>query len=296
LIFATIMLLAVVNLYLNASVIPNMFKYQGHSQALEIFEARESGEKQLYNFGLEEYELFFNAGNQVQDIVTWEQLYNTVNQPDVWVYTDEDRLIKIWYLGFPIDTIYEINQRGMNRISPEFINPKTREKSLSGNYLVKMKALGTEDFIEDYEAEQVLAKQKLGFESPLFHWLSIEQGIRYININPEDEYSPPAIIPLDKTRQANRFTLKIELEYRGWSTFDEKEVVLVVSVENQQEVFAYRVFPLTWSGEEISWKTAYFEEQFEMNIPKNAQLKAYIWNKNRNHLALKLMEIAIVEN
>lgn len=296
LIFATLVSLAFINLYLNASVIPNMFQYQGHSQTLEIFESCQTNEKQLFNFGLEEYELFFNAEKQVQNVVSWEELYDVVNHPGAWVYTNEDRLRKIWYLQLPIDTIYEINQRGMNRISPEFIHPKTREKSLSGNYLLKMKSIEDEVFTQGRESGQVLARQKLGFEAPMFHWLSIEQGIYFINIGRDDVYSPPAIIQLDKTAQASRFTLEIKLEYRAWSAFDEKEVVLVVSVENQQEVLAYRVFPLAWSREDETWKTDRFEDRFTMELPQNAQLKAYILNKNRNRLALKQMEITLTGN
>jgi len=293
LIFATVVMLATVNVYLNASVIPKMFNYQGHWQALEIFEACDSIEKQLYNFGLEEYELFFNAENPVQNVTTWEQLYEAVSKPGAWVYTDEDKLRKIWYLQLPIDTIYEINQRGMNRISPEFIHPKTREKSLSGNYLLKMKSVENKIFTQDGELRQVLTRQKLGFETPLFHRLSIEQGIRFINIDRNDIYSPPAIIPLEKAAQASGFTLEIELEYRGWSTFDEKDVVLVVSVENRQEVFDYRIFPLAWNDSKKSWETIHFNADFLMSLPQNAQLKTYIWNKNRNSLALKRMEITL---
>jgi hypothetical protein len=70
----------------------------------------------------------------------------------------------------------------------------------------------------------------------------------------------------------------------------------VVSVENQQEVLAYRVFPLAWSREDETWKTDRFEDRLTMSLPQNAQLKAYIWNKNRNQLALKTMEITLVDN
>ncbi len=139
LLFSSIVVTSVFNLFLNTLVIPFLFTYQGHSQVLEIFEASESNKKQLYNFDLEEYELFFKAKDSVRNIATWEQLYETMEKPGTWVYTNERKHDEILDMGFKIDTVYEIRQHGMNNISFEFLDPSTRRYSLDFNFLIKTK-------------------------------------------------------------------------------------------------------------------------------------------------------------
>jgi len=139
LLFSTVVVTAFFNLFLNTQVIPFLFTYQGHTQALEYFEAHDSAEKTLYNFDLEEYELFFNAKDSVRNIAAWEQLYEAMEKPGTWVYTNERKHDEILDMGFKIDTVYEIRQRGMNNISFEFLDPLTRRYSLDFNFLIKTK-------------------------------------------------------------------------------------------------------------------------------------------------------------
>jgi hypothetical protein len=196
LLFSTVVVTAVFNLFLNTQVIPFLFSYQGHSQALKYFEAHESDKKQLYNFDLEEYELFFNANDQVRNITTWEELYKAMEKPGTWVYTDEDKFRHILFMGFPVDTVYEIKQRGMNQISREFLNSDTREKSLSFNYLIKSK--GSEVAVTIHQNDSVSISQKMGFHSPFFRKLFPGHAVYFITIDTVDEYGPQAIIPLNR--------------------------------------------------------------------------------------------------
>lgn len=137
LLFSSIVVTAVFNLFLNAHVVPYLFTYQGHRQALEIFEAHYFSEKTLYNFDLEEYELFFNAQDSVRNIATWEQLHEAMEKPGSWVYTNDRKHDEILNLGFKIDTVFRIRQRGMNNINIEFLDQLTRRYSLDFNYLIK---------------------------------------------------------------------------------------------------------------------------------------------------------------
>ena len=137
LLFSSVVVTALFNLFLNSQVIPFLFTYQGHSQALEIFEAHESDKKQLYNFDLEEYELFFNAKDTVRDIATWEQLHEAMEKSGTWVYTNERKHDEILNFGYKIDTVFKIRQRGMNNITFEFIDPLTRRYSLESHFLIK---------------------------------------------------------------------------------------------------------------------------------------------------------------
>lgn len=291
LLFSTVVAVAVFNLFLNTQLVPFLFSYQGHTQAIEIFEQDDSAEKKLYNFDLEEYELFFNAKDSVRHVATWEQLYEAMEKPGTWVYTNEVKFRDILFMGFPVDTVYEIKQRGMNQISREFLNPESRERSLSSNYLIKSN--GREVAAIIHQNDSVSVSQKMGFHSPFFRKLYPGQAVFFINIDKVDEYGPQAIIPLNRIQQRNQFAAEVKLEYRGWSEFTEREVVLVISVENENDVLQYKVFPLEWRQEELNWKTAAFEQQFSVDLPQTAKLRVYIWNKGKEELALKSMETTI---
>jgi hypothetical protein len=115
-----------------------LFAYQGARQALQIFEENRSPGDKLYNFELEEYELFFMANDSVKHLRNWEEVFATMEQSNSWVYTNPVKMEEI-IKHVETDTIYTIRQRGMNRITFEFLNPKTRKNSLEINYLMKAK-------------------------------------------------------------------------------------------------------------------------------------------------------------
>jgi hypothetical protein len=98
----------------------------------------------LFNFELEDYGLFFYARQPVENIDNWDTLYNRMAKQGTWLYTNEIKYNDIIKLNYNIDTVYEIKQRGMNRISIEFLNPKTREQSLKSNYLIVTGSKDTE--------------------------------------------------------------------------------------------------------------------------------------------------------
>lgn len=124
------------NLYLNTIVIPGLFEYQGARQVLKLYETNQVPQNQLYNFDLEEYELFFYSKQPVGEIKNWEYLHEVMEMPGTWLYTNEIKYNEIIKMNYNIDTVYQIRQRGMNRINLEFLNPKTREQSLKPLYLI----------------------------------------------------------------------------------------------------------------------------------------------------------------
>ena len=124
------------NLFLNASVIPGLYKYQGARQVLKIFNENNSEQKRLYNLELEDFALFFYAEEPVKNIDNWDDLYKAMEKPGTWIYTNEIKYNDIINMNYNIDTVYQVRQRGMNRISFQFLNLKTREQSLKTNYLI----------------------------------------------------------------------------------------------------------------------------------------------------------------
>jgi len=217
-----------------------------------------------------------------------------MEKPGTWVYTDEDKFRHILFMGFPVDTVYEIKQRGMNQISREFLNSETREKSLSFNYLIKSK--GREVAVTFHQNDSVSVSQKMGFHSPFFSKLFPFKGMSFIGIEPEDEYGPQAVIPLNRIQDKIQFLAEVKVEYKGWSDRSDivgREVVLVILVENENEMLLYKVYPLEWLREELNFKKVVFEERFSADSLQSTKLKAYVWNKGQKELALKSMEITV---
>ncbi len=124
------------NLILNSVILPELFSYQGAGQALKIFNEQQRADSKFYQFETEGYELFFYSVEKITHIGDWDELRTAMNKSDTWLYTNDIKYKDILKMNFNIDTIYEIRQRGMNRINFEFLNPSTRESSLKSNYLI----------------------------------------------------------------------------------------------------------------------------------------------------------------
>ena len=139
LLFFSVLISGIVNIFLNAEFIPGLFRYQGARQALQVFEENRKPEDKLYNFAVAEYELFFMADEKVKDIKVPGNLYNLLESDETWVYTNEIKYNDLKKMKGKIDTVYIIPQRGMNELNLQFLNPETREKSLIFNYLIKAK-------------------------------------------------------------------------------------------------------------------------------------------------------------
>ena len=137
--YASIIFIGLFNFFINTEIVPSLAKYQGARQALEIFEANRAPGDKLYNFALEEYELFFMADEQAEDIKVPQRLYNLLDTNKTWVYTNEIKYNDIIKMEDKIDTVYTIYHRGMNELSLKFLNPENRVETLNRNYLIKGK-------------------------------------------------------------------------------------------------------------------------------------------------------------
>lgn len=124
------------NLFLNTKVFPELAAYQGGRQVINMFETHKTQGDKLYNFVLEDYNLFFYATEKVENIEAWEEFYEVAATKGAWIYTHESKLKDILSMNYKIDTVYQIRQRGMNELNLEFLNPATRNQALKTNYLV----------------------------------------------------------------------------------------------------------------------------------------------------------------
>ncbi len=136
--FITLVVAGAFNLFLNALIIPNLFRYQGARQALEKFEANKKPGDKLYNLHLEEYELFFYALEPVIQIHSSDDYYRMLKDKGAWVYTTPEGYKGIMDNIEVADTVFEIRQQGMNALNPGFLNPETRYENLSTSYLLRL--------------------------------------------------------------------------------------------------------------------------------------------------------------
>ena len=127
---------ALFNLYLNAKLFPELAEYQGGRQVIDIFGKSKNPGDKLYNFDLEDYNLFFYSAEKVENIETWEEFYKVAAIKGAWIYTHESKVKDMLSMNYKIDTVYQIRQRGMNEINLKFLNPSTRTQALKTNYLV----------------------------------------------------------------------------------------------------------------------------------------------------------------
>ncbi|MGQ8336493.1 ArnT family glycosyltransferase [Sunxiuqinia sp. A32] len=133
------LIITLINFYLNTQVLPYTFQYQSSIAATRTFNKDASDDAVLYNYNYEQFELFFYGKNEAVHIKDWEMLNKAAHTPNSWIFCYEPGLEDIKSMNTPIDTIYTFKHRGMNRVGIQFILPETREKSLKNTYLVKTK-------------------------------------------------------------------------------------------------------------------------------------------------------------
>ncbi|MGM0408263.1 MAG: ArnT family glycosyltransferase [Bacteroidota bacterium] len=137
--FFSVIISGVLNLYLNAQFISGLFQYQGASQALEVFEENRKPDEDIYNLHHHEYELFFYAPDSVIQVHNNDDYREMVKKNNIWIYTTEAGYKGILNNVEEADTVFHIKYRNMNELNLPFLNRKTRDESLKTNYLLKLK-------------------------------------------------------------------------------------------------------------------------------------------------------------
>lgn len=131
-------LISFFNLYMNASALPYAFSHQASAKASRIFNGAASEDEKLYNYLYGQYELFFYAKTNADQLHSLNELRQALPGEKFWVFTNQIGLDSIRSCKqISIIENYPLKNRGMNKAGIKFILPKTREKSLSRMYLLK---------------------------------------------------------------------------------------------------------------------------------------------------------------
>jgi general stress protein CsbA len=131
-----VLITAGLNLFLNYRVFPDLATFQGGRQVVNLFDKNKKPGDRLYSFELDDYNLYFYSTDKTENIENWEELYETMEKPGSWIYTNDIKYNDIMAMEYSIDTVYCIKQRGMNQINLEYLNPATREAALITNYVI----------------------------------------------------------------------------------------------------------------------------------------------------------------
>lgn len=115
-------------------------------------------------------------------------------------------------------------------------------------------------------------------------------GTNVLEIYNNQEYSPSIVLYLENLLKKEIFEIQIRTEFKSDEIIKEKEVLLVVSVENEHENFKYDVEPLIWNKNDSGWNSTTLSVRFPADLPESATVKIYIWNRGHKHLYIKELE------
>ena len=138
LLLPSILIIAITNLYISTNIYPLIFSYQAATKATRIYNEMGKPEDSLYNYLYPQYELFFYSKTNAIQLNNTDRIKDVVKKGNAWIYTNNNGLDSLNLLNAPIDTIYELQNKGMNHMGIKFILPKTREESLNKMYLIRI--------------------------------------------------------------------------------------------------------------------------------------------------------------
>ena len=136
--FISVLVISGFNLFFNSMVYPRLYSFQGARQALKIYEKERSSNDLLVTLKLYEFQIFYWADSPVQDFTNWDEFYAFLKKDGAWVYTSEEGFDVVKQLTKEVREVYQIPQQGMNHLTLEFLNAKTRDNALKNNYLIKV--------------------------------------------------------------------------------------------------------------------------------------------------------------
>ena len=127
------------NFVINAHFIPTAFKYHGGIRASDEYSELAQENEDLYTYKFRQFETYFYP----KKISSWyknkEDFEKVMNNNHYWVVTDEKGIEDIKELvGERISYEKIFPHRLISRMSWDFLNPATREKSLKKVYLLKI--------------------------------------------------------------------------------------------------------------------------------------------------------------
>lgn len=129
----------VLNFVLNAHFIPTAFQYHGGIRASDVYSKMADENEDLYTYKFRQFETYFYPSKISYWIKDTEDFEKVLDKHHFWVVTNETGYKDIQQMT-PERISYEeaFPHRLISRMSGEFLNPATRDKSLKKIYLLKI--------------------------------------------------------------------------------------------------------------------------------------------------------------
>jgi ABC-type cobalt transport system substrate-binding protein len=108
-----------------------------------------------------------------------------------------------------------------------------------------------------------------------------------LELTAASEYSPNVIVAMDELSEKEIIDVKLSIQFESETVLVEKEVLLIISVENGRDNLRYEKQSLIWNEGDSDWKTTELETRFSAAIPGSSIIKMYIWNKDRKKIWVK---------
>lgn len=123
----------------NVHLLPTIFKYQSVIPACNVFNELAEDGKMLNTYNSEFFEPFFYSKKSGHAFFELEDMKKYLaNKHEEWFYTNEKGLKELKKSGLKMEVVSTFKHRGMAKLTPKFLNPATRQKSLMNKYLVKV--------------------------------------------------------------------------------------------------------------------------------------------------------------
>ena len=137
---STAVSMLILTVVLNFHIFPEIYSQQAVPKAARLFNQISEKNDRLYNYKYGQYELYFYGNRSVNNIDNTNELAETIQSGNAWIFTNEKGFgeIKKLPLTTKQDTVFTFRHASLNK-GLRYINPKTREKSKETMYLLHYK-------------------------------------------------------------------------------------------------------------------------------------------------------------
>jgi hypothetical protein len=118
-------------------------------------------------------------------------------------------------------------------------------------------------------------------------------GESVLEIQKGYEYSPNIVLYADEIQKKDIFEGEVNISFKSDEIIEEKDVMIVLSVENGKESLHYSAMPLTWNSGDSDWKSTKLTTRFTSDLPEGTIIKIYVWNRNHKHIFVRSMNSSI---
>ncbi|MBT0810015.1 glycosyltransferase family 39 protein [Litoribacter ruber] len=132
----------VVNMMMQVNFYPQLLKYQGGTALAKEAERMRLDKEQTYFFEMHSYSFDFQS-KHLHKRVTYEDILDKVASGPIFLYVNNDGLNFLQsQTNLQVDNLAEKGAFHVSRLKSRFLNPSTREKALTPNYLIEVRSSG----------------------------------------------------------------------------------------------------------------------------------------------------------